>query len=178
MSDAAVIRFAVAYVWLLVLILPLMIFSLYGQLFGPTGAFYLGPVGFVSAMGVFVLSRAAIGKRFLEVCRCGLSERFPILLKSMMPLRRSMKIVAIVAAIGLVTLAASARLDGVAGTPVFAHRAHYALVNHSALTEVSRFRYCLVGAGFFVAWYSGAAYAILLAIHAIIFARMPNLKKG
>lgn len=176
MSDESVIRIAAAYLGLLVVILPLMVFGLYGQLFGPPWTFFIGTVGFASAMGVFGFSRAEIGKRFLRICARGLSERFPALRRLEIPLRHSMKIVGVIATIGLVTLVTSARLDGVAGTPVFARRAHYALVNHSVPTKVSRLRYCLAGTGFHVAWYFGASYAILLAMNALMLARIPNPK--
>jgi hypothetical protein len=42
---------------------------------------------------------------------------------------------------------------------------------------VSRVRYCLAGAGFHVGWYGGASYALLLAIHTLVFARVPNPKE-
>lgn len=175
-SKASAVRLAVAHLALLVVLLLLMPFGLYGQLFGPTWTFFIGVVGFVSAMAVFGLSRTSLGARFLRACPHGLSDRFAALQRFEIPLRRAMAMAGIIATIGLVTLATSARLDGVPGTPVFAQRAHYVLVNHSVSTEVSRLRYCFAGAGFHVAWYGGAFYALLLAIHALIFARVPDQK--
>jgi hypothetical protein len=175
-SDAPVVRMAVAYFVTLAVLLTLMPFGLYGQLFGPQWTFFIGSVGFVSAMAVFGLSRTSLGTRFLRSCPHGLSERFATLQRFAIPLRRAMRVAGLIATIGLVTLAAAARLDGVPGTPVFAHREHYALVNHSVPTEVSRLRYCFAGAGFHIGWYCGASYALMLAIHALMFARVPNPK--
>lgn len=177
-NDEQYVRFALMYLCWLFLLLPLTLFSLYGQLFGPTWSAFFGMAGFLSAMAVFFLSGQALGQRFIRICPHGLSERFPGLRKLDTPLQRVMLLVAWVATIGLITLFASARLDGVPGTPVFAHREHYIFANHSTHTEVSRLRYCLAGTGFHAAWHFGALYAILLAIHALIFARIPEIAKN
>ena len=176
MSEEWVMRVARMYFWWLVGLLLLMPFGLYGQLFGPTWTIFIGPVGFVSAMALFMLSGAPIGKRFLGICPRGLSERFPALARSEILLRRLMKVVGIVATIALVTLMVAARWDGVAGMPVFAQRAHYALVSHSVSVEVSRLRYCIVGTAFHAAWYLGASFVILLSMNALMFAKIPKQK--
>jgi hypothetical protein len=176
-NDERFVRSAVLYLGGLFILVPLVLFSLYGQLFGPTGAAIFGVAGFLAAMAVFLLARQPLGQRFLRACPRGLSERFPGLARLDVPLQRAMYWVALAATIGLVTLFASARLDGVPGTPVFAHRDHYIFNNHSTHTEVSRLRYCLAGAGFHVAWHFGTLYGILLAIHALIFARIPEVGK-
>jgi hypothetical protein len=176
-GSASDVRLALCYLSMLVVLLLLMPFGLYGQLFGPTWTFLIGVVGFLSALAVLWLARSSAGIRFLRACPRGLAERFPRLQKSEIPLRRAMKIAGLIFTIGLVTLAATARLDGVPGTPVFARRAHYVLASHSVSTEVSRVRYCLAGAGFHVGWYGGASYALLLAIHTLVFARVPNPKE-
>ncbi len=173
-EDLSLIRKAVIYLGFLAFLLPLNLFSLFGQLFGPTWTFFLGIAGFVSAIAVFILTREAPGEQFVRVCPHGLSERFPKLRSLEIPLRRVMKLVGLVAAAGLITLAVTARLDGVPSTPVFLQRTHYVLVNHSANTEVSRLRYCLAGTGFHVGWHFGALYTILLAIYALVFARIPK----
>jgi len=175
-TDVTVVRIAVSYSVMLAALLPLVFLSLYGQLFGPQWTGLFGLMGFVSAMAVFGLSRSSLGKRFIHTCPNGLSDRFIRLRRLEIVLRSAMRGVGLVAAIGLVTLAATARFDGVSGTPVFAHREHYILVDHSIYTEVSRFRYCLAGAGFHVAWHFGALYAMLLAIYALLFARILNEK--
>ena len=172
-NDERFVRSALLYLGGLFILVPLVLFSLYGQLFGPTGAAIFGIIGFLAAMAVFFMVRQPLGQRFLRACPRGLSERYPGLAKLDVPLQRAMYLAALAATIGLVTLFASARLDGVPGTPVFAHRDHYIFINHSTHTEVSRLRYCLAGAGFHMAWHFGALYAILLAIHALIFARIP-----
>ncbi len=175
--DGSVIRAAIAYLAILVAFLPLILLSMYGQLFGPLWTFFFGVGGFVCAMALFGLSRTALGSRFSRACPKGLSERFSGLRRLDIPLRRAMTGVGLVATIGLITLAATARFDGVPGTPVFAQREHYVLVDHSVPTEVSRLRYCLAGAGFHVGWHCGALFASLLAIYALIFARVPNPKE-
>jgi hypothetical protein len=175
--DGSVVRTSVAYLALLIVFLPLILLGMYGQLFGPQWTFFFGAGGFLCAMAIFGLSRTALGSRFTHACPKGLSERFATLQRLEIPLRRAMMWVGLAATIGLITLAATARLDGVPGTPVFAHREHYVLVNHSVRTEVSRLRYCLAGAGFHVGWHCGALYASLLAIYALIFARVPKPKE-
>ena len=176
-NDEQFVRFVFLYLCWLFILVPLTLFSLYGQLFGPTWSIFFGIAGFLSAMAVFFLTRQPLGQRFIRACPHGLSERFPGLRKLDVPLQRAMYLAALFATIGLVTLFASARLDGVPGTPVFAQREHYIFANHSTHTEVSRLRYCLAGAGFHAGWHFGALYAILLAIHALIFARIPEIDK-
>jgi hypothetical protein len=173
-TDVPVIRVAMAYVVTLIVFLLLAPLSLYGQLFGPPWTCFIGVLGFASAMPLFGLSRTQYSASFIRACPSGLSDRFTSLKKLEIPLQRAMRVIGLFAFIGLVTLAATARLDGVPGTPVFAHREHYILVDHSVYTEVSRLRYCFAGAGFHVAWHCGEMYAILLAIYALVFARLPK----
>jgi hypothetical protein len=177
-NDEQFIRFAFLYLCGLFILVPLTLFSLYGQLFGPTWSIFFGIAGFLSAMAVFFLSGQAPGQRFIRICPRGLSERFPGLRKLDAPLQRAMLLAAWAATIGLITLFAFARLDGVPGTPVFAQREHYIFTNHSTHTEVSRLRYCLAGVGFHAGWHFGAIYGILLAIRALIFARIPEIGKN
>jgi hypothetical protein len=154
--------------------LPGMLLSLYGQMFGPQGFSIFGVAGFLLAMAVFFLARHPLGVRFLRSYPNGISGEFSRLQSLKTPLLRAMKLAAFCAAIGLVLLAVTARLDGVPGTPVFAPSQHYRLSNHGVNTEVSRLRYCLAGIGFDVGWHAGASSALLLALHALLFGHIPK----
>jgi hypothetical protein len=173
-SRLFLLRGAVIYAIVLAVLLPGMLLSLYGQLWGPPRFFPIGVAGFLLAMAVFFLGRERLGIRFLRIYPNGLSGRYLWLQDLKVPLRRTMIFAAFCATIGLVILAATARIDGVPGIPVFFAREHYYLSNHSMMTEVSRLRYCLAGVGFNVGWYAGASCALLLALHALFFGYVPK----
>ena len=73
-NDERFVRSAFLYLCALFILVPLVLFSLYGQLFGPTGAAIFGIVGFLSAMAVFFLVRQPLGQRFLRACPHGPAE--------------------------------------------------------------------------------------------------------
>lgn len=176
-SDLVLIRKAVLCAKVLGVSLGGIVFSLYGQLFGPQWAWIFGVAGFLLAMSVFMFGeRHRLGVRFREICPQGLSGAFARLTTLKSGLLRGIKAAALCFFIAMVTFIGAVRfVDGVPeGAPVFAPRQRYLLNDHSHFTEVSRLRYCVAGAAFHTAWHAGAFCATLLALHVLIYGEMPK----
>jgi len=176
-SDLAIIRKAVLYAKVLGVSLGGIVFSLYGQLFGPQWAWIFGVAGFLLAMSVFIFGEGhRLGVRFREICPQGLSGAFARLATLKSGLRRGIKTAALCFFMAMVTFIVAVHfVDGVPhGGPVFAPRQRYFLNDHSNLTKVSRLRYCVAGATFHIAWHAGVVGATLLALHGLIFGEIPK----
>jgi hypothetical protein len=180
-SDLALIRKAVLCAKVLGVSLGGIVFSLYGQLFGPQWAGIFGVAGFLLAMSVFIFGeRHRLGVRFREICPQGLSGAFARLLTLKIGLQRGIKVAALCFIIAMATFVSAVRfVDGVPqGGPVFAPRQRYFLNDHSNLTKVSRLRYCVAGTTFHIAWHAAVVGATLLALHALIFGEIPKNVHG
>lgn len=180
-DDPFIVRKATIFVWLLAAAIPGMLFSLYGTLFGPSGAMLLGGASFVLAISVFMLSEHRLGIQFRRNCPNGLIQRYSNFqfLNSLVPqLIRFFGICAVVSMITFIASIASAHWKGPDSLPIFELRGHYLFHNHASYTEVSRLRYLIAGTSFVVAWHSGAMITVLSAFYALIFGRIPpSLKR-
>src|SRR5262245_664611 len=121
---------------LVVLVLPLTVYSLVSVLFLSWNSMIYGVAAFVLLVVCAALSGTGIDRS--QFCEAGW--------------RRSV-LWALAAAVvtSAAVLVVSARTTGVCesfGLPVFAVRERYFLANHGTLTEVSRLRFVFVGASF------------------------------
>lgn len=177
-SDNTVISAAKVYAVTLAVASVGNLLNLYLSLFGPNWQWtWLFSIAcFLMGIGVLILSKQPLGVRFLKVCPSGLSGQNPKLshLKSLV--QRSIVITALCWTVGLIVLAASARLDGVAGNnqPAFATREHYVLTNHGKTLEVGRVRFLGVAVGWLAAWHFGTLFAGLSALRALLYVEGPD----
>jgi|GEM_PF-4372526 len=120
--------------------------SLYGALFGPHWFFVFGILGFLLAVGGCVYSERC----FVPSCLQGLVQRFPWCRSFRGLLTRLGKVAGFGAAVALVTMFLSARLDGVPDgqTPVFAPLSEYVLTKHGKRMEISKLCYWTIGTSF------------------------------
>jgi hypothetical protein len=158
-----------------------LLFSLWCSLFGgPPWSLGVGALGFVVMWSILFFGHPsifALKRRMLGPSWPGLCSRVQVLAYLRRPFEYLLSAICAVGVLSIVVLFSSARLGGVIEkAPVFAKRESYELRNHQTVTQVSRFRYILVGASFFVGWHAGALFFSLTALHYLLFGEPPKLR--
>jgi hypothetical protein len=151
-----------------------LVFSLYGQLFGPQpgGFWVLLPAG--PTIFVFGVSFKPLGKRFLRACPNGLSGRFAGLQRLKAPLRRALVAAGACVFVSMIVLFVTRGGQPDDDLPVFTAREHYALNYHGKKTEVSRIHFEVVGTAAMVSLHGALFVASGLALYGLIFGRLPE----
>jgi hypothetical protein len=139
-----------------------VLWSWWGALFGPAYLIVFG----VGGLLVVVLAWIGLDRRRRPQSEDAEPDRSPELHR----LLRVAKISAgTVVAVASIVLFAVARSAGSPSFPAFQQRAHYLLVSHGTVSEVSRLRFIIISAGFASAWHAFVLFATFHIIESALY---------
>ena len=159
---------------LLILNLCGMGFSLWSVLFGPWNGVFFGLAGFFVGFCGLALANYQWAVARFSGHWTGLlpNSRFATVIP------RVTKIGGVIAVLTLAVMFLAARSEGVTEQgPALAQRQKYLLNSHGQETEVSRLRYSLVGASFFVTWHLVASLPSFYALQVLLFGKPASVDR-